>query len=167
MRWVAKVALWVGLVAAAGLASMLFLLTDTSGESYGALIKSHSVTQYRLGPALLIGGFFLLAFTAILTWLIALYSSFRIAGPLFRLSRNLEASISEGPVKPIPIRASDRLQPEAALLEAGLGALTAHYGELREDVELALKQIDSGAITLDEWRSICARLKRSLEHARL
>ena len=165
LRSVAKIALWVGAVAAAGLGAMLYVLTDATGESYGALIKSHSIVQYRLGPALLIGGAFLVAFSAILTWLITLYSSFRIAGPLFRLSRNLESSISLGPVKPLPIRNSDRLQRESAMLKEGLTSLSSHYAGLREDVDQAIKRLEAGEISLDERLSIFNELKKKLAHA--
>lgn len=167
LRWVGKIALLVGATAAAGLVAMLYALTDGGGQSYGELIQSHSITQHRLGAALLIGGFFLLTFTAILTWLIALYSSFRIAGPLFRLSRNLEVSISRGPVKPVPIRNSDRLRREAALLEAGLGVLASHYGGMREDVDHVLKQIEAGALPPDDRSAVLARLKTKLKCARV
>lgn len=167
LRWVAKIALWVGAVAAGALVIMLHVLTDDSGWSYRELIRTQSVTQHLLGPALLIGGFFLLGFTAILTWLIALYSSFRIAGPLFRLSRNLQDSISQGPGKPVPIRESDRLHLEAALLEDSLSALASHYDGLREIVDQALQQIDAGEISPDERLAISARLKNSLKRAHL
>ena len=167
LRWVAKIALSVGAAAAAGLAAMLYVLTDGSGASYGDLIKSHSVTQHHLGPALLIGGFFLIGFTAVLTWLITLYSSFRIAGPLFRLSQNLEISIAQGPGIPVPIRKSDRLHEEAALLEDALGALASHYDGVREAVDQAIGQIDAGTITAGERRAICARLKERLQRAHI
>lgn len=167
LRWVAKIALSVGAASSAGLVIMLYVLTDSSGTSYGELIKSHSVTQYHLGPALLIGGFFLLGFTAVLTWLITLYSSFRIAGPLFRLARNLETSITQGPGKPVPIRESDRLRGEAALLEDSLSALTSHYDGIREALDQSIRQADSGAITPDERRAICAQLKKNLQRAHI
>lgn len=166
LRLVAKIALSVGALAAAGLVSMLYLLTDTTGVSYGELIKSHSIAQYRLGPALLIGGLFLLAFTATLTWMIGLYSSFRTAGPLFRLSRNLEASIAEGPGKPVPIRASDRLHAEAALLADALDTLAVNYEHLRTEVDQALARLEAGEISLDERRAISARLKKHLDRVR-
>lgn len=167
LRWVANIALWVGALAAAGLACVLLLLTDANGESYGAMIQSHSIAQHRLGPALLIGGFFLLAVTAVLTWLIALYSSFRIAGPLWRLSRNLEASIRLGPVPPVPIRDSDRLHAEAALLEQSVAAVTGHYADLRQELDQALQQLASAELTPDERGVICDKLKKTLEHARI
>ena len=167
LRWVANIALGVGTLAGVGLACMLFVLTDASGESYGAMIQSHSIAQQRLGPALLMGGFFLLAVTAVLTWLIALYSSFRIAGPLWRLARNLETSIRLGPVKPVPIRDSDRLHAEAALLDEAVTAVSAHYASLHDEVDQALKQLETGVMTTEERRVICERLQQRLEHARI
>lgn len=166
LRWVASIALWVGGLAAVGLALVLYVLTDATGQSYGELIQSHSLAQYRLGPALLISGFFLLGLTAMLTWLISLYSSFRIAGPLFRLSRNLEASISQGPVKPVPIRASDSLHPEAALLEETLAVLDSHYAGLGQELDQALSRANAGECTEDERLAISARLQKRLDRAR-
>ncbi len=165
LRWVAKIAMAVGAMATVGLAVMLGVLTDDRGESYGALIQSHSVAQYRLGPALLVGGLFLLALAAVLTWLITLYSSFRIAGPLFRLSRNLEIAITQWPAKSIPLRASDRLQSEAALLEDGFRVLATHYEGLHQEVHQALLQLEAGGTTANERLAICARLKQHLDHA--
>lgn len=166
LRWVAKIALSVGAVAVMGMVAMLFVLTDSSGTSYGDLIKSRSVTVQLLGPALLIGHCFLLAFTAAVTWLIALYSSFRVAGPLFRMTRNLDVSISQGPTKPVPIRASDQLHEESALLKDSLEALASHYEALGAEVDQALRQMDAGEIGHDDRQAISARLQKRLEHAR-
>jgi len=166
-RWVARISLWIGICAGAGLAVVLYLLTNTTGQSYGGLIQSYSLAQYRLGPAMLIGGLFLLVLTASLTGLIALYSSFRVAGPLFRLSRNLEVAISRGPVKPVPIRESDDLHQEAQLLEEALGALASHYDGLRLDIDQALVQMDVGELTLADRRAICTRLQEGVARARI
>jgi hypothetical protein len=166
LRWVAKIALSAGALATAGMGVVLFALTDRTGASYGELIKSASITHENLGPALLIGGLALVAFTAILTWLISLYSSFLIAGPLFRLSRNIEASLAEGPIKPLPIRDSDRLHREAAMLEDSLGAMALHYRELRCEVDRALEQIDGGEMSADDRRTLSARFKGLIERAR-
>lgn len=166
LRGVARIALWAGAIAVGGLVVMLYALTDSTGTSYGELIRSHTITQHQLGPALLIGGLFLLAFTACLTWLIALYSSFRVAGPLFRLARNLEASISHGPVKPVPIRESDQLHADAKLQAESLRALAGHYHSMRDEVGAALARLEAGETTAEQRQAICARLRERLEHAR-
>ena len=167
LRWVSKIAFWIGSTAAVGLTIVLFFLTNESGTAYEELIHSRSLAQHQLGPALLIGGIFLVSFGALLTWLVTLYSSFRVAGPLFRLTKNLEASIGQHPVKPFSIRAADRLQSEAALLESSLGVLANHYKGLRDEVDQALQQTETGAVTAPDRQSICASLKSRLNHARL
>ena len=165
LRWVARISLWIGIGAGAGLAVVLYLLTNLTGQSYGGLIQSYSLAQYRLGPAMLIGGLFLLVLTAALTGLIALYSSFRVAGPLFRLSRNLEVAISRGPVKPVPIRDTDDLHQEALLLEEALGALASHYDGLRLDIDQAIGQLDVGDVPLADRQAICTRLQERMNRA--
>lgn len=167
LRWVSKIALWIGATAAIGLVIVLFFITGDTGTAYEELIHSRSLAQHKLGPALLIGGIFLVCFGALLTWVIALYSSFRVAGPLFRLTRNLQASIGHRPEKPIPIRAADRLQAEAALLKSSLGVLANHYKGLRDDVDLALQQVHAGDLTTAQRHAICESLKTRLDHARL
>ena len=167
LRWVSKIAFWIGSTAAVGLIIVLFFLTNEIGTGYEELIHSRSLAQHQLGPALLIGGIFLVSFGALLTWLISLYSSFRVAGPLFRLTRNLAASIGQHPEKPISIRAADRLQEEAALLESSLGVLANHYRGLRDEVDQALQQTETRVFTAPDRQSICASLKSRLDHARL
>ena len=167
LRWVARISLWIGIGAGVGLAVLLYLLTNTTGQTYGGLIQSHSLAQYRLGPAMLIGGLFLLVLTAALTGLIALYSSFRVAGPLYRLSRNLEAAVSLGPVKPVPIRESDDLHQEAELLEVALGNLASHYDGLRLEIDQALTQLEVGELTIADRQAICSRLQERVSRARL
>lgn len=166
VRWVARIALLIGVATAVGLVLTLNFVTNATGSSYGALIEARSITQDRLGPALLLGGLVLSAFAAVITWLITLYSSFRIAGPLFRLSRNLEKSIRKGPTPPIPIRASDRLHQEAALLDECVIALESHYASLRQDVEGALAQLDAGGMSPEQRQTTLNALQSRLQHAK-
>jgi hypothetical protein len=130
LRWVGRIALLVGALAAAGLAAFLYLVADPTGRSYGELIQSHSITQGLLRPGLIVGGIFLLAIAAVITWMIALYSSFRVAGPLFRFSRNLRLAVAEGARTPIPIREGDRLHAEARMLHEAMNAVHDYYAEL-------------------------------------
>jgi hypothetical protein len=64
------------------------------------------------------------------TWLFALYASFRVAGPLFRIARDIEEQIKHTGAKPIPIRATDKLQAEWGGFEAGVTGLRAHREQL-------------------------------------
>lgn len=165
LRWIAKTALSIGAMAAMGLAVTLNILTDGSGTTYGELIQSHSIVHAYLSPALLIGGFILLACTAVVTWLIALYSSFRIAGPLYRFSRNLERAIAQGPAQPVPIRENDWLHRDALLLRHSLEAMEAHYRELDEALARALSAIDEGKI--EQMPASAAKLGKLIKRAAL
>jgi hypothetical protein len=71
------------------------------------------------------------------TWLFALYASFRVAGPLFRIARDIEEQIKNSGAKPIPIRAGDKLQAEWGRFESGVSELRAH----RENLGQALNSI--------------------------
>lgn len=169
LGWVARISLWIGGCAGLGLSVVLYLLSHTTatGQDYGGLIQAYSLAQYRLGPTILIGGLFLLAFTALLTGLIALYSSFRVAGPLFRLSRNLESAISQGPLKPVSIRDSDELHQEADLLAHALSNLASHYDALQREIDQALTEMDGRQISEADRQVICARLQEGISRARL
>jgi len=131
LNLVGKVALMVGAVACAGLVLVLLFITDKSGTSYGEIVRSNNFTRNSLGPAMLVAGLILVAFTAVITWIVSLYSSFRIAGPLFRFARNLEAMMEKGPSAPVPIRRKDRLQLEGEQLARSIASLQAHYAEMR------------------------------------
>lgn len=165
LRWMARMALSVGAIAAVGLAITLNILTDGSGATYGELIQSHNVVHNYLGPALLIGGFLLVACTAVVTWLIALYSSFRVVGPLYRFSRNLERAIARGPAKPIPIREGDCLHRDALLLEHSLEAMATHYRELDDELNLALREIEDGKIEQAQVQATTAKLGKLIRRA--
>ncbi len=167
LRWVAKIALSVGAMAAAGLALMLTLLTDGRGTAYGELIQSHSAIQENLTPALLVGGLVLVSCTGVLTWFVALYSSFRIAGPLFRFTRNLETAIELGPVRPVPIRNHDKLHADARLLEQALLAMETHYREIRDEIDRALVELDRGQFDASQRQATALKLARLIKRASL
>jgi hypothetical protein len=143
LNLVGKVALMIGALACFGLVLVLLFITDKSGASYGEIIRSNNFTRQSLGPAMLVAGLILVAFSAVITWLVSLYSSFRIAGPLFRFARNLEAMIESGPSAPVPIRSKDRLQVEGQQLARSTARLQAHYGAIRDVADRAVALLDS------------------------
>jgi len=77
------------------------------GASYFDVVRAHVLTHRQLGPALLVGGLILLVLVAAITWLVALYGSFRFAGPLYRFTRNLREASRQ---PPMGIRQDDALQ---------------------------------------------------------
>ncbi len=168
LKLVGKITLLVGAAACGGLLLMLMSISHQSGSSYAETIHSFSLTREHLGAALLVAGFFLVAFAAVIAWLITLYSSFRIAGPLFRFSRNLEMSIAPGPTTLVPIRKGDSLQEEYGHLEQSIHTLQAHYGALREAAGRAAAILESGdKHSYPEAVSAIAKLKELDSHVRL
>jgi len=142
LKLVSRLSLLTGIGAAALLVLSVFFLTDQAGTSYAEIIYAHSLTQKHLKPVLLISGLCLLSFVAFVTWLITLYSSFKIAGPLYRFSRNLEQAGSGA--SPIGVRKDDALQDVSALLQESITTLHRHYGTLDAQIRKALDLLDAG-----------------------
>lgn len=137
LKMVASIALLVGLLSLVVLTWMLFHLAPSGQASYFDAIASTSLSGAYLLPAMVAAGLLIVAVTGLVTWLIALYSSFRVAGPLYRLARNLEDVMARGPISAIRIRRSDKLQMEAHQFEQAVVSLHAHYEALRQAIAVA------------------------------
>ena len=143
-KWVAKIALSVAAVAWIGLLLAIFLVTDENGTDYAHIISSNSLTRQSLGPAILVFGLVMVVVASISTWLIALYSSFRIAGPLFRFSQNLKVIIENPFAVPMAIRNTDMFQREWHKFDASQARLREHYGYLRENLDQCEQSLRDG-----------------------
>lgn len=135
IKWVAQIALSVGVIAVVGAPLAIFLATNENGGGYAGIILSHSLTQESLGPLMLIFGLLLLVVAAVATWSIALYSSFRIAGPLFRFSLNLRNILENPFAVPLAIRQTDMLQREWIEFDASQARLREHYASLQQALD--------------------------------
>lgn len=147
-KWVAKMALLVALASAGGLLAAIFWATTDEGASYASVVMSHSLTQQKLAPVMVVFGLLSVCVAALLTWLIALYSSHRIAGPLFRFSQNVKVISQEPFATPLAIRKTDLLQQDWQQFDAAQKRLRAHYGDLRDvltDCQHSLAASDQGA----------------------
>ena len=140
LKLVSRVALLTSLGSIILLVVSVLFLTDLTGNSYAEIVYSHSVTQKNLKPVLLISGLCLLVFVTFITWLITLYSSFRIAGPLFRFAQNLKQA-GKG-IKPIGIREGDALQDVSRLLLESVTSLHSHYQDIDKHVAQILGDLD-------------------------
>lgn len=116
IRIVGKISLWFSLVVVVGLIAVV-LMAGTPKESYSDSVQALALTRKNLPWVMLMGGLLLALGTALTTWLITVYSSFRVAGPLYRFARNLETGIRLRQAPRIRIRQSDYLQEESELLE--------------------------------------------------
>lgn len=140
LKLVSRFALYTSLVAVILLVLSVLFLTDKSGASYAEIIYSHSISQKHLKPVLLVSGLCLLSFVAFITWLFTIYSTFRIAGPLYRFSRNLEQA-AEG-IPPIGVRNDDALQDVSEQLKQSVTSLQNHYRVIDKQINELLYQID-------------------------
>lgn len=158
LKWVAKIALLVAGAASSALLLAVFLATDDKGTTYASIISSHSLTQLNLGPVLWGFGLLAVAVAALSTWAIALHSSFRIAGPLFRFAQNMRALIDDPLAVPMAIRRTDMLQQEWRSFDASQARLREHYGELRHALQACRQAMASGAAPHDAAAQAVDRL---------
>lgn len=111
---------------------VVLVIGHGQGEGYLDSLGRLQLSRDRLLPLVLAAGLFLLTVAAMVTWLIALYSSFRVAGPLYRLTRNLEHQLEENNLEsPLPIRRGDQLQHHSRLLGRAVDRLRESYLEIR------------------------------------
>lgn len=161
---VAKLALAVGFVAAATLVILLQYLTNQSDGDYWDLIRSHATTRRQLQTSIWVAGLWLVGFAGIFTWFVALVFSFRIAGPLFRFSRNLEQAINNQGA-PSPIRDSDALQEESRLVLAALSRVRGHNKTMNAMIGEALAKPQTP--TPEEIAELIDKLERAESNVRL
>jgi hypothetical protein len=134
---VAKVGLSVGVSGFLGVLFVLWVIGDRSANGYGEIINAVGTVKHALAPAIWLFGLVMVSIAGLTTWLFALYASFRVAGPLFRIARDIEEQIKNSGAKPIPIRAGDKLQAEWGSFEAGVLGLREH----RKDLGQALNEL--------------------------
>ncbi|MGE5622687.1 MAG: hypothetical protein ACM3WS_06000 [Bacillota bacterium] len=122
----------------------LSVLAGPAGESYESIIRSSSVTRAQMGPVMLIAGLILVALTGVLTWMIALYSSFRIAGPLYRFTQNFKLAMESDSAGLINLRAGDSLRAQERHIGQAVEALRAHHAALDQLARQACSALDQG-----------------------
>lgn len=165
LKLVASISLGVGLLAGVVLLAVLTVITGDTGQTYGDIIRLHSLTRKHLGAALLVAGLLLIAITGAITWLIVFYSSFRIAGPLYRFAQNLRLATASDSMQLIALRRGDALARHAAAIEDAVATLRHHYA----DLGAATLQVSAAAAAGDPERyaQAVARLKELDANIRL
>lgn len=147
LRWITKIVLSVGALAGLVLFLVLFKITDSKAAEYGSTILSSNLTRQNFGPAILLFGLAMTVIACVVTWLISLYSSFRIAGPVFRFSQNLKSAIEHPLAVPVPIRQTDMLQREWKEFETSLTKLDEHYRSLSDALDRVKQTLSAEAET--------------------
>ena len=164
---VAQISLWVTAISVITLAVLIFSMEAPTG-SYRSMLQSLANSKDNLPFILFVAGLWLIGATATTTYFITLYSSFRLAGPLFRFARNLEFGHQhELPMPLIKIRTYDYFQQECALMDESIEAFISHYQTLSVEVEqLAMLPMATEADKLiiiekiEQIKTIEARLTR-------
>ena len=143
LRVTAKVAISVSLLSALILLMVLyFVLIDHSEKNYLEAIASLTRSQQQLAVAMFVAGALILILAGIITWLVTLYFSHRIAGPIYRFTKNLELEIEKGPVSTIAIRKEDSLQALSTKLETAARGLSRYYDSQKEIVDQIYRLVD-------------------------
>lgn len=142
LRQVAKIALLTSAAAAICLLAVIYYLVGADKTTYQEIFSSYTMTRRHLAPTLLLSGLALTMLIGLMTWLIALYSTFRVAGPVHRFSLNLKRQILEGPIPVEAFRQGDFLQVEHLHFSAAASRLQYHYDTISELTDLALAQLE-------------------------
>ncbi len=163
LRLAAKVALSVSLLSSLVLfIALYFLLIDSSEKDYLQTIMSLTQSQQQLTVAMLIGAALVFSLAGLLTWLFTLYFSHRIAGPIYRFTRNIEMEIAEGPVKTIDIRKEDNLQALSKKLGETVALLQQRYSSQLSIVDEIEHHINSTRSNeADEYSGLLQKLKNT------
>ena len=144
LKLVAKISLAVGAIAVLSLMLSMSMIRGLDDASYFAAVRSSTITRAQLGPVMLAAGLALVAIAGIITWLIALYSSFRIAGPLYRFSQNLKLATASDGAALIDLRRDDTLNAHSGRIKDAVGVLRAHYAALEAQAEAASAALERG-----------------------
>ena len=144
LRLTARVALGVSLVSATALLLAMYLLQrDQPAENYYQIIQSLTRSQDRLLFAMVTAGALTILLAGLLTWIITLYSSHRVAGPLYRFSKNLEMEIERGPVATTGLRNDDDFQELSKKLGSAAAELSLYYGDQLALLDELSQHLDS------------------------
>ena len=123
--------------------SMVYVMSKstvtTSFENSRLRIKS--TADYIL-PAVLLSSLMVVVIIGIATVAVTLFTSHRIAGPLYHIEKNVKEIISGNLTVKFPLRKADEIKPLAASLEEMVNSLRENIKSLKD----ALSQLES---TLD------------------
>ncbi|OWW21773.1 hypothetical protein [Noviherbaspirillum denitrificans] len=165
LKLVAKISLGVGTVAVLSLLISLLLISGPIEETYSAIVRTNSMTQANLGKVMLAIGLMLVAIAGVITWLITLYSSFRIVGPLYRFTQNLKLAGTSDSSPLIELRKGDALGEQSANIKQAVVTLRDHYAVVEQVSAEALQAFENN--DAEAYKDAVTRLKALDEKVRL
>ena len=145
LKVIAKVAVAISVLAAVVLlGTIYYLLSEQPHQSYYQAMQALTKTQDQLVIAMLLGGALIVSVAGIMTWFITLYTSARIAGPLYRFSQNIELEITQGPVSIIGLRKGDPFQDLSHKLNGTVEGLSRYYEDQHELIDEMHRTLEVG-----------------------
>lgn len=159
LKLVAKLALITGVGAVGLLMVMAGLVASEADTDYFQIIQAHTITRQHIAPAMLLTTLLLLAMVGLSAGIIGLFSSFRVAGPLYRFRHILQEA--KQPVPAYHLRRKDSLQGVSHDLQKSVEHLHAHYQKIRSEVDdllSALNETQSG--TSSQYQKAIQNLKQ-------
>ena len=140
LKLVSKLALYTGIGAIGLLIVMVgFIAAEAEGD-YFQIIQTHSITRQHIAPAMMLTTLLLLAVVGLCAGLVGLFSSFRVAGPLYRFRHIFREA--RQPVPTYRLRHKDSLQKVSHDLQESVEHLHAHYQKIRCEVEALQKTLN-------------------------
>ena len=165
LKLVAKVALITGVAAAILLFFLVFFVSEDAGSTYLEIIQDHSITRAHLRPVMTLAALVLLMLVGFVVGFIALYSSFQVAGPLYRFTRNLQSATPLSGHQ--GIRHDDALHGVADELHESAQTLEHHYQQLSERITDVLESLTAAEINPDQVSDALDELKAVESSVRL
>lgn len=144
LKLVGKISLGVGAVAVLSLLISLTLISGKEDLTYLEIIRNNSEVRAHLGQVMLLIGLMLVAIAGVITWLIVLYSSFRIVGPLYRFTQNLKLASSSDSATLIDLRDGDALHDQGEHIKQAVATLREHYAAVETVSRQASEALEKG-----------------------
>lgn len=142
LKLVGKISLGVGIIAVFSLLISLMFVTGQTQESYAQIVRNHSLTRTHLATVMLMIGLMLVAIAALITWMIVMYSSFRIAGPLYRFSQNLKLASASDVAVLGKLRRGDSLLEQEENIRLAVATLRDHYAAIEQASDAAAAALE-------------------------
>lgn len=162
---IARIAMVATLAAVVILVSAVLFFAGEKGLDYFSLLQFRAITQDNLPELLTISGLFLVVCIGAVSWVLALYGSFRVAGPLYRLARNLEQASESSDI--LGVRKGDCFQDISRQLCQAVEKVHEHYASLGQQFNDIENMFEAGWRTPEELEPMITKIKEDLYRVRL
>jgi len=153
---VAKISLSISVFTFAILMVMISIALVDHGGSYNDFIQSQLISHKNIQYSIIIAGLLLIFLSALISWSVTLYGSFRIAGPLYRFVQNI--SHCHGSDTMLSLRSDDCLQDLSAKIIHAAKQIENHKHEILTQIN-SYQQLLALADAPDKNKKIVAILQ--------